>query len=282
MPVPTVPESQVKHTFGDDAVVEVEAPTSGTTNEGLPTTMFSSRVVGSEGSEEVQVAVVAPLVVLAGGISALDLGSEAALTLGGGGFLAGSSISVYMFSSPTLLGVIRVAADGTYSAELDLPDSLRESGSLHTLRMVGYSPTGSEWIISSPVWLDPLEASVVNQGGSSGPVTPAPAAESENATLPETIAQGDAGELPGMNPLNFSSRSADPTSNVCSAMSGYYGFGFVSATKVPRDCLGSDATLALSEPRGTPVVSFTLWLYAVAAVAGTFVIVTLIGRRKTI
>ena len=287
--VPTKPESQVQHTF-ENAIVEDKGPTSETTEDGVTKTMFSPQLQSSDGGvlEGVVMEVGAPLRPLTvldeegqeREIFALDLGSGDSLEMAGGGFLPDSSISVYMFSSPTLLGIVPVESDGSYKVMLDLPESLRESGSQHTLKMVGYAPSGSEWAITSPVWMDPVEVSPVDDGESSGTVK-TPVTETENTNLPGALAQGDSATLPGLDTPVLDDRSVAPTAEDCSAMAGQYGFGLASASKASGDCPRPEAILSSAKPGETPAVSVTLWLFGVALLIGTIAAVILIGRRKS-
>jgi hypothetical protein len=249
--------------------------------------MFSPQLQSSDGEvlEGVVMEVGAPLTplkVLVDGqereIFALDLGSGDTLEMGGGGFLPDSSISVYMFSSPTLLGVVPVESDGSYKVTLELPESLRESGSQHTLKMVGYSPSGSEWTITSPVWMDPVEVSPVDDGESSGTVK-TPVTETETTTPPGALAQEDSAALPGLDTPDLDNRSVEPSAGACYAMAGQYGFGFASANKASGDCPRPEAILSSAKPGETPAGNVTLWLFGVA-LAGTLAVIILVWRRK--
>jgi hypothetical protein len=64
----------------------------------------------------------------------------------GAGMLPGSKVEVWMHSTPTLLGVATVGADGVFAQVFQVP-ALIEHGS-HKLQVVGVSPAGEEMVIA--------------------------------------------------------------------------------------------------------------------------------------
>jgi hypothetical protein len=80
----------------------------------------------------------------------------------GAGFAPNSTVKVYIFSSPLELGEVSTDARGSFEAALAVPDSL--ASGLHTLQVVGYSPTGQILSGDIPVTLvDSLAAAPVLQ-----------------------------------------------------------------------------------------------------------------------
>ena len=64
----------------------------------------------------------------------------------GSGFLPGSSIDVYAFSRPTLLGTAVAKANGTYSATLRVPSSLAVGS--HTIQLQGFASSHNRLAIA--------------------------------------------------------------------------------------------------------------------------------------
>ena len=62
------------------------------------------------------------------------------LTADGSGFAPKSTVDVYIYSNPIKLGTVTTDANGEFVSEFPVPDEL-ENG-LHTLQVIGYSPSG--------------------------------------------------------------------------------------------------------------------------------------------
>lgn len=71
----------------------------------------------------------------------LRLDSSASLDLNGGGFLAGSTVYVWMFSDPTFLGELTVDANGRFSGEVSLAGITPGD---HILQITGTNPDGNQ------------------------------------------------------------------------------------------------------------------------------------------
>jgi hypothetical protein len=70
----------------------------------------------------------------------LVLAPSGSLPLAATGYSANSSVFVYLMSTPILLGVLQVDANGAMSGELELPRNLIPGS--HTLQINGYSASG--------------------------------------------------------------------------------------------------------------------------------------------
>jgi hypothetical protein len=84
----------------------------------------------------------------------LVLAPSGSMPLAATGYSANSSVFVYLRSTPILLGVLQVDANGAISGEIKLPDNLVLGA--HTLQINGYSASGELRSIS-------LGVSVVNE-----------------------------------------------------------------------------------------------------------------------
>jgi hypothetical protein len=84
----------------------------------------------------------------------LVLAPSGSMPLAATGYSANSSVFVYLMSTPILLGVLQVDANGAISGEIKLPDNLVLGA--HTLQINGYSASGELRSIS-------LGVSVVNE-----------------------------------------------------------------------------------------------------------------------
>jgi hypothetical protein len=69
----------------------------------------------------------------------------------GSGFAPNSSVHIYVFSTPTLIGMLETDSSGTFYANLPVPDELPLG--LHTLQVMGYSPSGEIQMGEVPVTL---------------------------------------------------------------------------------------------------------------------------------
>jgi hypothetical protein len=69
----------------------------------------------------------------------------------GSGFAPNSSVHIYVFSTPTLIGMLQTDDGGEFYANLPVPDQLPLG--LHTLQVMGYSPSGEIQMGEIPVTL---------------------------------------------------------------------------------------------------------------------------------
>jgi outer membrane protein OmpA-like peptidoglycan-associated protein len=86
----------------------------------------------------------------------LVLAPSGSLPLAASGYSANSSVFVYLMSTPVLLGVLQVDANGTMSGELELPSNLAPGS--HTLQINGYSAAGLLRSVSLGVTVAPAVA----------------------------------------------------------------------------------------------------------------------------
>ena len=82
----------------------------------------------------------------------------------GDGFAPNSNVKLFIFSTPTDLGTFSTDARGSFEAAVAVPDSL--ASGLHTLQVVGYSPTGQIQMGDIPVTL----VDALSSGGNLGTV----------------------------------------------------------------------------------------------------------------
>lgn len=68
------------------------------------------------------------------------VGTDNMASTSGQGFLADSTVKVFIFSTPQLLGSLRTDADGKFIGSLPLPAGINPGD--HTLQVSGYSPNG--------------------------------------------------------------------------------------------------------------------------------------------
>jgi hypothetical protein len=66
--------------------------------------------------------------------------------MGGAGFSPNSTVSLFLYSTPTKLGELPVSATGSYSGSALIPAGI-EAGS-HTIQAVGYTPSGETLALS--------------------------------------------------------------------------------------------------------------------------------------
>ena len=69
----------------------------------------------------------------------------------GSGFAPNTSVHIYVFSTPTLIGMLQTDERGEFYANLPVPDELPLG--LHTLQVMGYSPKGEIQMGEVPVTL---------------------------------------------------------------------------------------------------------------------------------
>ncbi|HAA79191.1 MAG TPA: hypothetical protein DCE05_02560, partial [Microbacteriaceae bacterium] len=66
---------------------------------------------------------------------------DAPVTFSGEGFMPGTRADVWLFSDPTLLGTVDIAADGTFSANFAVDSNFVPTGD-HTLQIQGVGDDG--------------------------------------------------------------------------------------------------------------------------------------------
>lgn len=71
----------------------------------------------------------------------LTFAADQPARVSGDGFMGGTRADVFLFSTPTLLGSVTVADDGTFAADFDIDSALIEAGS-HTLQIQGVGADG--------------------------------------------------------------------------------------------------------------------------------------------
>ena len=103
-----------------------EAPTQG--NGGGSVIEFAAR--STRTADERPLAAETDLVLLAGGV----------LDVSGSGYQNGTTVEVWMFSEPELLGVTTVATDGTFTDQFDVPASV--AAGEHVIQLNGITATG--------------------------------------------------------------------------------------------------------------------------------------------
>ena len=94
------------------------------------------------------------------------------VVINGVGFAPGSIVEVWLFSTPTLLGTTVVKADGTFSLEVNVPDTVK--GGNHTLQAEGVNTAGQTRSISAPVVVKTtVSSALINFDSNSSRLTPA-------------------------------------------------------------------------------------------------------------
>lgn len=101
----------------------------------------------------------------------------------GEGFVPGSIVDVWLFSTPYLLGQVTVEADGTFAATLPMPADV-EAGE-HTVQLNGISADGSARSLSTGV----VVLAAPDPAAPADPVDPTPAAQRTSAPLAATGAE---------------------------------------------------------------------------------------------
>ena len=152
--VPTVAPVVIPTTAPTAAPVELPAGTGGALINGVSTPVTVAAAVGGNA-----------VVVSAGGVSvevggtgadgkplplapdgSLIVAQSGGVSMGGAGFSPNSTVSLFMYSTPTKLGELPVSASGSYSGSALIPAGI-EAGS-HTIQAVGYTPTGETLALS--------------------------------------------------------------------------------------------------------------------------------------
>lgn len=124
-----------------------------------------------EDGEPLQLDAEGRLVIVAGAYAAVS----------GEGFRPGSTVDVWLMSTPILLGEVTVRADGTFSARLPIPDGVAPGP--HTIQLNGVAADGSVRTLSVGVVVRTADAA----GGAPGTVEH-PDGESPEAPAPASLA----------------------------------------------------------------------------------------------
>ncbi|MEI2637666.1 MAG: hypothetical protein V9F03_01515 [Microthrixaceae bacterium] len=102
----------------------------------------------------------------------LVVNRDGSVRVAGTGFAPGTTVDVWLFSTPTFLGDVVVRPDGTFDQLLALPDGI-EVGE-HTVQMNGLGESGEVYSVSSglivkasPVAPAPKEKELAFTGGNS-------------------------------------------------------------------------------------------------------------------
>ena len=88
------------------------------------------------------------------------------LSITGSGFKSGSSVEIWIFSTPTLLGQATVASDGSFTKTVTIPSNLPAGA--HALQIEGVDPQGVDKALSLGVQTN---STTVTDGGTSLPST---------------------------------------------------------------------------------------------------------------
>jgi len=111
---------------------------------------------------------------------------DGTLQIRGTGFKAGSSTDVWLFSTPYLLGEVKVAQDGTFSGSFPLPQGIKTGR--HTTQLNGLSSQGNLRSVSTGLVVLPAEAT--SETGS-GRDSQDPAGDDRNGTGDDRNHAGD-------------------------------------------------------------------------------------------
>jgi hypothetical protein len=235
-------------------------------------------------ADQVDVWVAAPIVQVEGE-QALLVDSAVRLTVEGDGYEPGRVVSIYMFSTPTLLGTALVGDDGEFVGDFELPSELSRNA-MHTLRVIGYSAEGNLWTLAAPVFLvgpDPITPPMGADGGTTEdaeePVetavrAPRPtSAGADEGTLGSTEGAADAAVSPS-TPSGPPAGAADPDAGATRSdgrwdtATGYAADGTVTCSRfawaavvaLDMGCLGMDPTSAGALGLAALLVVGVLWL----------------------
>ncbi len=91
----------------------------------------------------------------------LVLNSDGAVRVTGEGFVPGSIVDVWVFSTPTFVGSVQVLADGTFAATLPLPAGLALGQ--HTLQLDGVGADGNARTVSTGIVLKAPPANLMEE-----------------------------------------------------------------------------------------------------------------------
>jgi outer membrane protein OmpA-like peptidoglycan-associated protein len=102
----------------------------------------------------------------------ITMTSTSTVAVTGVGFQPGSTVEVWLFSTPRLLGTAIVKADGTFRLDVSVPAEVE--GGKHTLQAEGLNTAGQARAISTPVVVKTAVSSAqVNFDSNSSRLTPA-------------------------------------------------------------------------------------------------------------
>ncbi len=102
----------------------------------------------------------------------LTITAQTPVVMSGVGFLPGSVVEVWIFSTPRLLGTAIVKADGTFRLEVVVPAEVE--GGKHTLQAEGLNTAGLPRAISAPVVVKTaVSSALINFDSNSSRLTPA-------------------------------------------------------------------------------------------------------------
>ena len=162
--VPTVAPVVIPTTAPTAAPVELPAGTGGALINGVSTPVTvaaaagGNAVVVSAGGVTVEVGGTAPdgrpLPLAPDG--SLIVAQSGGVSMGGAGFSPNSTVSLFLYSTPTKLGELPVSATGSYSGSALIPAGI-EAGS-HTIQAVGYTPSGETLALSVGVTVKSVAA----------------------------------------------------------------------------------------------------------------------------
>ena len=153
-PTPTSAPVVIPSTPPSAEPVELPAGSGGALINGVPTPVTvaaapgGKAVVVSAGGVTVEVGGTgpggAPLPLAPDG--SLILAQSGGVTMGGAGFSPNSTVSLFLYSTPTKLGEIPVSDSGSYTGTATIPAGT-DAGS-HTIQAVGYTPSGETLALS--------------------------------------------------------------------------------------------------------------------------------------
>lgn len=102
----------------------------------------------------------------------ITMTATSTIAVTGVGFKPGSTVEVWIFSTPRLLGTAVVKADGSFSLDVSVPAEV--AGGKHTLQAEGLNTAGQPRAISTPVIVKTAASSAqVNFDSNSSRLTPA-------------------------------------------------------------------------------------------------------------
>ena len=100
-------------------------------------------------------------------LSSQSVGANRTITISGAGWLPGSTVTITLQSTPQTLGTAQVAADGTFSATVQIPCNV-DPGQ-HTISVSGTGADGLPHTVSAALTVDPCGSpvsSLARTGGS--------------------------------------------------------------------------------------------------------------------
>jgi hypothetical protein len=111
----------------------------------------------------------------------LRLVSQGRVSVSGSGLVPGSQADVWAFSTPTLLGVVTVGADGTFAATFDLPAGLAVGQ--HTLQVNGIRADGASYSAATGVVVEAAPVAAVSTPAATGALASTGAGSSDLGLL---------------------------------------------------------------------------------------------------